>query len=299
MVRRKAALVFGPAPLFFHDVMTSTQTSIHWQRVGSVAPTQLAEARETLHHAAQLLALVGASYIPARADDSHTSMIWLDDREALATQVVDAARPFRVALRVVDLTMLMLDVASAEPAVFPLAGRTRDEAIAWLRARIGDAGGNAADLRTSLHFSIADHPTDHGAQFVRHSDALVELGRWYANAAAVLDARREQTPAAGEVRCWPHHFDIATLVTTTGGALQTIGTGMSPGDASYGEPYFYVAPYPRPPSALPPLAIGDWHTEDWFGAVLRGSEIVQLSETDQRVLVSRFTELAYSALTVG
>lgn len=279
--------------------MTSTTASIRWQRVGSVAPNQLGEARDMLHHAAQLLALVGASYVPARADDSHTSMVWLQDREALATQLVEAPRPFRVALRIADLTLLMIDMTGSDPAVFALAGRTRDEAIAWLRARSGDAGRDPAALRTSLHFSIADHATDHGAAFVRHEEPVVELARWFGNASALLAARRLlQASGAGEVRCWPHHFDIATLVTMSSGPFQTIGVGMSPGDASYGEPYFYVAPSPRPEAALPPLVTGCWHTTGWFGAVLLGAEITRLSDSAaQASLVRRFIDSAWSALT--
>src|SRR5437867_12886177 len=96
-----------------------------WQRMGAVPPTKLGDARAALHHAAQLLALVGASYLPAKADDSHTSMTWLDDIQALATEIVDAARPFRVGLRLSDLMLLFLDVSGRDTGVFPLSGRTR------------------------------------------------------------------------------------------------------------------------------------------------------------------------------
>jgi hypothetical protein len=268
-----------------------------WQRVGSVAPSQLGDARETLHHAAQLLALVGASYFPARADDSHTSMRWLADDQAFATEIVEAARPFRVGLRANDLTLLFLEASGREAGVFPLSERTRDEAIAWLRARIGDAGRDAASLRTSLHFSIAHGATDEGAPFVRQSGALEELSRWYANATIVLEAQRAQRTGAGDVRCWPHHFDIATLVTLAGSAFQTIGVGMSPGDASTEESYFYVSPYPRPTGSVAPLEIGRWHTTDWWGALLMATEIVAAtSPTEQLALVTRFVDEAFSAL---
>src|SRR6266516_1815408 len=96
----------------------SLKSSVHWQQLGSVSPTKLSEARATLHYAAQLLALVGASYLPARADDSHTSMAWLDDVQALATEIVEAARPFRVGLRLSDLTLLFLDASRREAGVF-------------------------------------------------------------------------------------------------------------------------------------------------------------------------------------
>ena len=80
------------------------------------------------------------------------------------------------------------------------------------------------------------------------------------------------------MRCWPHHFDLATLVSVPGGApgdARTIGVGLSPGDGSYAEPYFYVTPWPSPDSpALPELPAGaDWHRTGWFGAVLTATAI--------------------------
>jgi hypothetical protein len=51
--------------------------------------------------------------------------------------------------------------------------------------------------------------------------------------------------------------------------------GLSPGDSSYAEPYFYVTPWPYPESpALPQLPAGAaWHRTGWFGAVLTGTAI--------------------------
>jgi hypothetical protein len=263
-----------------------------------VSPKALAEARETAHHAAQLLALVGASYIPAKVDDSHTSMTWLNEAQALATEIVDAVRPFRVGLRIRDITLLFLDATGREAAVFPLMERTRNEAIAWLRVRIGDAGRDGATMHTSLHFSIAPHPTDSGVPFVRRGDALEELARWYNDANGILEARRALTPGAGDVRCWPHHFDIATLITCSNGPFQTIGVGMTPGDSSYDEPYLYVGPSPSPTFAVAELNVGHWHTTDWWGAVLTASEIVaQASSSEQAALVNRFVGGALQALT--
>jgi hypothetical protein len=276
---------------------TAYQSSIAWQRAGAVASGQLGDARETLHHAAQLLALVGASYLLARADDSHTSVRWLADTRAFATEIVDALRPFRVALRASDLTLLFLEASGREAGMFPLSERTRNEAIAWLRARIGDAGRDPAALHTSLHFSIAHHATDDGAPFVRQSEGLEELSRWYANANALLEAQQAQRTGASDVRCWPHHFDIATLVRLSGGPFQTIGIGMSPGDASYNEPYFYVTPYPRPARSVAPLEVGIWHATDWWGALLLASEIVAVrSPAEQLALVTRFIEGAFNAV---
>src|SRR5262249_57852622 len=78
----------------------------------------------------------------------------------------------------------------------------------------------------------------------------------------------------------PHHFDIATLLDF--GESRTIGVGLSPGDSSYAEPYFYVSPSPVPKDRSgPALPVGHWHSQGWFGAVLTGSETTgaEIAET--------------------
>ena len=82
---------------------------------------------------------------------------------------------------------------------------------------------------------------------------------------------------ASPVRCWPHHFDIATLISLEGGDpehARSIGVGLSPGDESYAEPYFYVSPWPYPESdRLDDIApIGRWHTAGFVAYVVIGSE---------------------------
>jgi hypothetical protein len=271
-----------------------------WQLLGSVAPTALVEARETLHHAAQLLALAGASFIEPRSDDSHTSMSWRDARSALATQPLLAPEPFRFELGVADLTLAVVDEASGDVgSSFTLDGARKSDALHWMRTELTRGGLDGHRLRTTLHFTIATHPTEDGAPFSTPGDeSLAELARWYANASLILEERRAMIPAADPVRCWPHHFDIATLVRPSGPtSLQTIGIGLSPGDESYGEPYYYVGPYPAP--AAPPrgLTIGQWHTSSWWGAVLTGSSIVRTSDAHgQRDLVRRFVSGAVDAL---
>ena len=101
------------------------------------------------------------------------------------------------------------------------------------------------------------------------------------------------SPSAGLT--WPHHFDIATLIElpkTPSGKTPTIGVGLSPGDESYHEPYWYVGPNPRPDvSNAPNLGGGGrWHTAGWIGAALPASDFVDAQ--DQRAQVKLFVESA-------
>jgi hypothetical protein len=72
-------------------------------------------------------------------------------------------------------------------------------------------------------------------------------------------------------RCWPHHFDFATLTSfpSPNGEAAFVGVGFSPGDHYYDEPYFYVSLYPAPDKErLPRLAaLGHWHTHEFTAAI--------------------------------
>jgi hypothetical protein len=227
-------------------------------------------------------------------------MSWLDAVGALATQPIPAAAPFRFALRVRELGLVVIDQLSGDDsAAFPLQRQTRNDALAWMRREAGRRGLDGNRLLTRLHFAITPHPTDEGGAFEHASDGtLDELASWYADASLLLETTRERMAGAGPVRCWPHHFDIATLVRLPrGGAFQTIGIGLSPGDASYPEPYYYVSPYPQPLRRPRPLSIGTWHTEGWWGGALVGSEIVKQKTPDEQAdLVTRFIEDAVERL---
>jgi hypothetical protein len=129
------------------------------------------------------------------------------------------------------------------------------------------------------------------------AEALGALATWFSNADAALGTIRAHIVARGltapPVCCWPHHFDLDTLVTVAPG--RTTGIGFEPGDAHYDEPYFYVSAFPTPDAAtLPPLpAIGHWHTRDFTAAVATATRIC--TATDQGGAVATFLRAAVDA----
>src|SRR5207248_1959573 len=119
---------------------------------------------------------------------------------------------------------------------------------------------------------MPDHAIALGARYSLEemSEPMQVLSAWYANADGMLgrlrgrlQARKLKAPA---VRCWPHHFDLDSLVGL--GRGRTTGLGFSPGDEYCGEPYFYVTMYPEPSIPGLPLlpAIGHWHTHEFLAA---------------------------------
>ncbi|MBW1877800.1 MAG: hypothetical protein JRJ84_05520 [Deltaproteobacteria bacterium] len=270
-----------------------------WQAVGVFAPTSLAETRIQMHHAAQLASAPGTSLLEDRGDFIHTSLQWVASRGVLAGQPLPWG--VRAALRLVDLHLLLLDENGAEAGSLPLVGVTVADALQWLAGEIGRRRGSPVDL------ALPDHELPHrlpgrGAAFTLPSGLAAEdLSRWYDNADQVLRALREEVPNAGPLCAWPHHFDIATLVrldpemSPEGG--RSIGVGLSPGDGSYDQPYFYATPWPYPREPRVPVLDGggSWHREGWFGAVLLGSRLAVSPGAEQRTQVEAFLRSAFVA----
>ncbi len=131
------------------------------------------------------------------------------------------------------------------------------DAVDWLDKRLEQAGLNPAAAIQSPY----DLPAEVGDITVfrpgPEMGALEALAAWFGLADVVLGrfATEQSELTPGPVRCWPHHFDIATYVGLEDGDYETargIGVGLSPGDEAYDQPYFYVNPWPHlDPAGLP------------------------------------------------
>jgi hypothetical protein len=244
----------------------------------------LADARQQAHHAAQLATAAGISFLPKTADDSHTNLEWLPSLGALASRVVPSTSPFRIAVRIASLEVCLLDNTSTMAASLPLDGCKIADAEAWLRKRIAERGADAAQFTLKKHYEIPHHAVDDGRAFdASDRVAFAELAAWYDVAVRSLEGVRVKN-AGSEIRCWPHHFDIATLIEI--GPGKSIGVGMEPGDNYYDEPYFYVNAYPSPKATavMAPLAgSGEWHTHEWVGAVLPGSRVGPMQSGESQI----------------
>ncbi len=260
-----------------------------WQVLGKVSPAQLRPAREQAHWALQVLSAAGETLAEHVPDTSHTASQWSATLSAFVGQRLGGAR---IGLRVADLTLLVERDDGRPAATLPLAGRTLAEAYT-LTGRSLSADGRSELALVHPGYALPPHPIADGGRF-ELAAGLDELSRWYANADAVLRRLERETPGAGPVLCWPHHFDIASLVAVEtdreGEPLRTVGVGCSPGDELVPQPYWYVNHYPvTGRSELPPLAAGEWFSEGWIGAILRGEALVAAGgAAAQHALLERF-----------
>ena len=257
-------------------------TSNDWRPFGNLRPARLVKARVQAHYAVQWLARAARAFVAAKADDSHTSLGWDDALGGFATYALKADT--RLGLRIADLTLVLLD-GNSHSSDFSLNGRTDAHARRWLGAQLSARGMETAALDAPAPYEIPADPIMDGSPYRvdEEAGALAELSTWFNNAHCSLESVRREIVdrklAASAVRCWPHHFDVATLTSLDepgGEHGRSVNAGFSPGDHYYEEPYFYVSPYPYPDAAaLPRLpAPGHWHTHEFTAAIAPASRIV-------------------------
>jgi hypothetical protein len=261
---------------------------LSWKTLGAVAPTELVDARLQLHHAAQVVASAGLTFLAPEPDDSHPNLGWVDSLGALVGRPLPTADA-QLGLRVADLSLLLVDQRGVVSDELALDGKKLDDAYAWLAEMTTRAGADLPAAGISrVAYEIPNHPTGTGAAFsCEPAESFAELARWFANGHDALVELTARVPGASDVRCWPHHLDLGSLAVLAtdadGGLAKSIGLGLSPGDGDYAEPYWYVSPWPYPePAALPALAVdGHWHTEAYTSAILTGSALLGGSSESQ------------------
>ena len=253
-----------------------------WKPLGSTLPQALTEARLELHWAAQLVSAAGSSLLPPATDFSHTNLGWMKSVGVLAGRPV-GDRGLQAGLVFEGLELVVLD-GDRERASLALAGHTLEDGRRWLAESLGE---HERALRLPEH-DMPSHAVGEGGPFSgAHTDGRRELAAWFADATQLISVLVADEETASAVRCWPHHFDVASLLTFDPDAdpeeARSLGIGFSPGDGSYDQPYFYVNPWPYPDSnALPELRAGaSWHTEDWTGAVLTADRMISVPHDDQ------------------
>ena len=274
-----------------------------WQLTGKIKPQELTQSRVKLHYAIQFIAAAGSALAEPLPDYSHTSLTWKPDLKVFVGAVIHAAKSFQVALDPVSLISIILDKQGETIATFPLEGKTLVEGMDWHKKQISQLGADA-DKIVFLSYppdDFPDHAIAHGAAFdVSEIAGQQELANYYANTHLLLEEIAAETEDASPIHTWPHHFDMATLISIPGkknGEPMTVGVGMSPGDKSYNEPYWYISPYPYPnTTSLPKLAGGGfWHTQHWIGAVLTASQLTADSAPAQEEQVRSFLHSAVKA----
>jgi len=180
-----------------------------WQQLSPVSPSAFVGARLRLHRASQIQAAVGHAFVKRRDDPSYASLPWL--APAARFQTEPFAGGFRLELEAGSLTLFP---ARPEARSFDLTGKTLNDGLQWARVQLLAFGSAAADIPVRpLDHAMADHPVARGMSFSdAHPNASKATADWPGTASVLLGEIRKSHEHGSPVRCWPDHFDMATLI---------------------------------------------------------------------------------------
>ncbi len=232
----------------------------------------LKDARLRLHAAAQWLARLGFAYAAHADDDSHAALTWQGDD--ISTGPLGEAGHCAT----INARTLEFQLGDRAIALEGLSEAAREGAV---RKALTALGYDAAALKIALPWGDEAPSADAAPKSAQENiDALADL---YHAASVALEAVQRTEAGASPLRLWPHHFDIATLITGLPGAADdaSIGVGMAPDDANFDTPYFYVTPWPYPDGALPDPPKGwHWHSKGFTALIAPVTAASQLGNID-------------------
>ncbi len=256
-----------------------------WTTLGTISPSKLADARLSVHWASQLPAAVAAAVLPHRDDYAHTNLGWDSATGALLSRALGEERAVYAGLRVRDLSWVVVENGEVV-ASLDADGKTLAQGQAWFAESVGKVSGTGIPSFPLFEHDMPAAAVEGGGVFDAKGQAAerAELALWIANAHFVLERFVRDDGAASQVRLWPHHFDLASLITLVqhedAEQAKSVNVGFSFGDGSFDQPYAYVSPWPYPTdrNETPALVHGAWQTDGFFAAVATGEVLVEGGE---------------------
>lgn len=263
-----------------------------------VPANELLRARQLSHATVQWPSRAARANLEPKADDSHSNLCWNEDQYAFVSHFLDIDQRIQLGFSFKSHSLIwIVDITVVDS--LNLTGVTEHAIKSWCDRHLSEAGlQTTGQVEMPYELDSVDFA---GFAAANAAVELRSLGAWYSRAHSVLttlgDRFQSIAVSSPDIRCWPHHYDLAALFVLDGGDpenARSIGVGLSPGDENYAEPYFYCTPWPTPsqlPAAPSPLY---WHTEGFTSLVCVASRIDET--TDLVKLLTMAIDLAHKTL---
>lgn len=249
-----------------------------WETLQNVSLSQLEMNRGLLHQAIQIVGAVPRSLLPEDPTDGSASLNWDSSRKTLVADPIEInGNKTYVGLGLSNAILFIKTEKEIE--TFDLNGHSTIDGLNWVKSELNKLGYDSEKVTLKLPYEIPAYDSAKNLNF--DSQGIEEIARLYNNIHILLHPLTQKWASAFDVKCWPHHFDIATLIPieedAKGEVVKSIGIGLSPGDEGTNEPYIYINAWPNIPFdklEKVQLSMGCWNKEGWSGAKLVYSQIL-------------------------
>ena len=247
---------------------------------------------QQLHLLCQVIGKANRTFVPDKADESHTNLYFDPWGNKLLGRWIQSGSG--TVLFGLDLNTLQFEVLnSSRNQILSVSsiGKTMEEIEKEIETLLPKAGLDPTGFRASLPHEIPAY------SFRKHAVKAIEpqaLDQWkylrkLANQSCYDFLGYAQ--AISEVRIWPEHFDTGVYIEYAGNI--GIGFGLAMEDNMAGEPYFYLAGYPKNEALnfenLPKSPTWKWELgEHWKGAILPVSVLEKASYAQTEKILSEY-----------
>lgn len=247
---------------------------------------------QQLHLLCQILGKANRTYVPEKNDESHTNLYFDPFGNRILGRWIQHITGG--VLFTLDLASLSIDVYNASrKKILSVAsiGKTMEKIETELEALLPELALDPEGFRTPMPHEIPEYPFSQQAQKALDKEALNQWKYFRKLANQSCYDFLGYAQAKSEVRIWPEHFDTGIFFEYAG--RTGIGFGLAMNDSLVGEPYFYMAGYPKNESIsyhkLPESSHWKWELgENWKGVVLPLSVIEKSSNKQSETILSEY-----------
>lgn len=275
---------------------------VNWNYLVLEYNIDLAETYKLIHQAIQFIAITGKTILPPRYDDSHTSFTWDFASKCFSSAWLHSKRTFRLEFNPVDLSIALVPYGELAVGSVQFAGKTKKEVYTQLRQILLSEGIAVHNFEYEMHYDLPEHRVCRGGKYeILNPEINEELVKHYSNAYLILSLLKAKYPISGNIRCWPHHFDItADYIEAKQKGIRITGfsVGFSPANSDFHEPHFYFIPKQSSRINLPKkekLKYGNWLSGKLHGTSLGLSYLAKNSNSlNQIEKLSGFLNESYN-----
>jgi hypothetical protein len=255
------------------------------------------QSDQQLHWLCQIIAKANRTYVPKKADDSHTNLYF----DPLGNRIVGRwiktiGGNVLFTLNLDKQTFDILDHTHKIVASVPSISFDISEIERKIEGLLPNFGLNPKGFSANLHFEIPRY------EFAKEPMQRIDpqsLNKWkhyrqIANEACILLLGHAQVWE--EIRIWPHHFDTGIHAIVKKGL--GLGFGLAMEDTLAEIPYFYMSGYPDQGSIhfdnLPEGKEWIWKSgESWNGAFLPLNQLEDKKVEEQMDILRNYILKVY------
>lgn len=222
-----------------------------------------------IHLAAQYLAAAGISFVPRKADDSHTNLGFSIQNGSLSTHLLSDSGVV-LSLNYKDFSLEWIDQNST--ITLELDGQTHQDVLGWINQRVEDSIMDKSYVY-ELHYDLPYEKITLDFTFLKPGqEELNRLLRLRIIAQNAIEKVIHDMNLDTSIRVWPHHFDTGGFVVLNSTNNTSVGFGMAIPDTMVDDFYLYTSGYEGhdgiDTSTFDQLMHGNWINEGFKGAVL-------------------------------